>query len=146
LAFFGIKGTDWTEKDGKFAGRTDVGNKAFSDKWLDPFSQTVLRVDIVNETYRVNNPSYYVYIDAAAKMPLNYNVFEGIITPEFQTLSADLKKFEDESFIKFVTGKMDIGAYADYVKQWKDRGGEKVQQSMLKELNTRRGTTYTLGF
>ena len=144
LAFYGIKGADWTEKDGQFAGRTEQGNKAFSEKWLDPFSQTVLRTDLVLDAYRINNPPYWVYIRAAADQPLLDNLFEGIITPEVQTFIADLNKYEEESFIKFVTGTMSIDQFADYVKLWKDKGGQKIQESLLKEYNKRKGTSFTL--
>lgn len=146
LTHAGIKGVHYTEKDGKFEKRTPEGEKAMNEKWLDVLSQFAPRIDIAMEgIYKVNNPTYWPYIQVARDAKQYKDVFEGITTSESQTYKADLQKLEVDWFTKFVTGKEPISKFDDYVKQWKDKGGKQMIDSFIKEYNKRHGTNYTAG-
>lgn len=142
LVFMGIKDVHWTaDKDGKFSEYTAEGKKAMDEKWLDPLSGVLQRTDIVMKEVNGKIPLNALYIEGCNNNPLYGNVFEGIVTSEMQTLGGDVTKLEIDRMIEFLTGAKDIDAEFDnYVKQWKEKGGEEIRQSLLKVYNGNKGT------
>jgi putative aldouronate transport system substrate-binding protein len=53
------------------------------------------------------------------------------LAPTFAEKGTDLNKMRDEYFVKFVSGKLPISAFDQYVKEWKEKGGEQI----TKEVN-----------
>ena len=59
-----------------------------------------------------------------------YNAYSGQ-TETMETKWANLKKMEEETFAKIITGKADISEFDTFVKNWKSQGGDQI----LKEIN-----------
>ena len=68
----------------------------------------------------VNNVSYKKQINAYSGQ-----------TETMETKWANLKKMEEETFAKIITGKADISEFDTFVKNWKSQGGDQI----LKEIN-----------
>lgn len=143
LSFLGIEGVHWTETaQGKV--RTELGQKAFEEKWLDVLHQTVLRSDIVLPWYAEQDPAKRDYILKAQEWGTVPEAFEGIITKEMQQYKGEVSKFTDEAFIRFIVGDLSLDDDWDrYVSQWKERGGEAMRQSQLAVYNENKGTDLT---
>ena len=59
-----------------------------------------------------------------------YNAYNGQ-TETMEAKWANLKKMEEETFAKIITGKADISEFDTFVKNWKSQGGDQI----LKEIN-----------
>lgn len=53
------------------------------------------------------------------------------LSPTFSEKGGDLNKMRDEYFVKFVSGKLPVEAFDQFVKEWKVQGGEQI----TKEVN-----------
>ena len=62
-----------------------------------------------------------------------YNAYNGQ-TETMEAKWADLKKMEEETFAKIITGKADISEFDTFVKNRKSQGGDQI----LKEINDER--------
>lgn len=62
-------------------------------------------------------------------MPV-YNAYSGQ-TETMEAKWANLKKMEEETFAKIITGKADISEFDTFVENWKSQGGDQI----LKEIN-----------
>ncbi|GLX71016.1 extracellular solute-binding protein [Paenibacillus glycanilyticus] len=147
LARLGVKGTHYTEWT---APRTDEGQKAYDEKWLDPLSQIVSRVDLVQKLGEATKDPVEIennrFINAASSYTLYQDVFYGVpLTDEHKTYGADVAKFEEEMFIKFVTGKESLDKWDDYVEAWKKKGGKSVLDSKVAKYNELKGTQMVSG-
>ncbi|MFD0670926.1 extracellular solute-binding protein [Cohnella sp. GCM10027633] len=147
LAKFGVKGTHYTSAT---EPRTPEGQRAYDEKWLDPLSQIVSRVDLVQQAgegtkdpiERENNR----FIDAASSYTLYSDIFYGIpLTEEHKTYGADVAKYEEEMFIRFVTGQASLDEWDDYVDTWKKKGGKAVLDSKIVLYNELKGTRMKAG-
>jgi putative aldouronate transport system substrate-binding protein len=145
LAYLGIKDIHYTEKQGKLESRTDEGKKAQSESWLDSLSQLIQRTDLVYESNKIDNPKSYEYAAIAMNSKLYSNAVEGMTNTAFQTYGSDLKKYEEEWFIKFVSGKEPLSKWDDYVKGWKTKGGQEVLDSFVKQYNRLKGANVIVG-
>ncbi len=152
----GIEGEYWTKNTAvDFGGAlTELGEKAYSDKWLDPLSQMISRQDLVakwganatDETTVYNN----IYINGAANKKMYTDFFYGVpASTESQTYGADLAKYQIISFIEFVTGAKELNDanWNTYVDTWKNtKSGLKIMEASLKNYNSLYGTSFTLGY
>ena len=59
-----------------------------------------------------------------------YNAYSGQ-TETMEAKWANLKKMEEETFAKIITGKADISEFDTFVENWKSQGGDQI----LKEIN-----------
>ena len=59
-----------------------------------------------------------------------YNAYNGQ-TETMEAKWANLKKMEEETFAKIITGKADISEFDTFVENWKSQGGDQI----LKEIN-----------
>ncbi len=141
LAFLGKEGEHWVQTDhGKV--RTELGQKCFEEKWLDVLHQTVFRSDINLPWYCEQNPSKAPYVIKAQEWGTIPEAFEGIVTKEYQQYNGEVKKYTEESFIRFIMGDLSLDDdWNEYVTQWKSRGGEAVRQSQLAVYNGNKGTS-----
>ncbi|MFD0670923.1 extracellular solute-binding protein [Cohnella sp. GCM10027633] len=147
LARFGIKGTHYTSAT---EPRTPEGQQAYDEKWLDPLSQVVSRVDLVQKAAAgTTNPVEIEnnrFINAASSYTLYQDIFYGIpLTEEHKTYGADVAKYEEEMFIKFVTGVESLDKWDDYVATWKKKGGKTVFDSKVNKYNELKGTQMASG-
>lgn len=56
-------------------------------------------------------------------------------TPTMETNLANLEKLEEETFIKIVTGEMDVDSGFDqFVTSWKEQGGAKILEEISEQL------------
>ena len=141
LVTYGIKGVHYTEV-GK---RTEEGEKAYREKWLDMLAQIIMNLDRMHENWRVNTPANWPYVEAAMNQNLYSNDLFGITTDVYNTLWPDIKKLEEEWFINFVTGSESISKFDEYIMQWKAKGGVELLESLIEEYNERNNTNVTLG-
>ena len=61
------------------------------------------------------------------------NWVRSIATAQTKTMESrwtNLKKLEDETFLKIILGSEDISAFDEFVKKWKDQGGDKVTEEV----------------
>ncbi|MHA6480949.1 extracellular solute-binding protein [Paenibacillus sp. strain BS8-2] len=147
LARFGIKDTHYTSAT---APRTEEGQKAYDEKWLDPLSQIVSRVDLVNNVNNASEDPIQIennrFINAAASYTLYQDIFYGIpLTDEYKTYGADVAKYEEEMIIKFITGVESLDKWDAYVESWKKKGGQTVFDSAIKKYNELKGTQLESG-
>jgi putative aldouronate transport system substrate-binding protein len=143
LAFLGIEGEHWYQKDGMKL-RTEAGAKAFNEMWLDVFGQTFLRADLIFPWYGQDDPLKREYIEKTNEFGVYGDTFEGISTAEYQKFNPELRKYANESFIRFVMGELSLDRdWNSYVTEWKRKGGDEVRNSLLKAYNTLRGTSLT---
>jgi putative aldouronate transport system substrate-binding protein len=142
LARYGIKGVHYNTIEDGFLPE---GQKAFDEKWLDPLSQIVLRVDLFVKASASGKSDQqkleYKYMKAALDYPLFQDAFYGLPqTEEQKTLGSDLNQFEKDMFIKFVTGKEPLSNWETYVAEWKKKGGQKILESRVAKYNELKGT------
>lgn len=148
MSYYGIKGVHYTEPG---QPRTAEGEKAYSEKWLDILNMFTGRPDLQFDKWTSNTT------DATKKEELKYqkagysnnlytDLFYGIpATDEFNTLNTDLRKYEMQTLIKFITGADPMSKWDEYVSGWKTKGGQKILDSMTKKYNEIKGTNYTSG-
>ena len=149
LGLYGFEGEHYTKEtvtntEGKeevLYTRTELGQKEFDNKWLDIMSM-FFSGTLANNAY-YNDALLMEHITAAENAPLYYNLFEGLTSDELQRYGADLKKFEQEWMIDFITGKTPIDQFDTYVEQWKQKGGEEIFNSLLTVYNGLNNTSYT---
>lgn len=56
-------------------------------------------------------------------------------TPTMETNWANLEKLEEETFIKIVTGELDVeSGFEQFVKDWYEQGGEKIIQEIAEQM------------
>lgn len=147
LVNLGLEGKHYTvDENGQFVSRTEEGQKAMDEKWIDYLSQIVARVDVTNMIYRVNDPETYVHMEAAAEAEMYHNLFEGYTTEETQKNNASLQKLELEWLVKFVTGAEPLDKFDEYVDTWLNKGGREVLQSLVDVYNERNGTNYVSAY
>ena len=63
-----------------------------------------------------------------------YNSFNGR-TETMNSKWANLKKLEEETFAKIVTGKAGIDEFDAFVEEWKASGGDEITQEVQAELS-----------
>lgn len=72
------------------------------------------------------------------------NLFAFCLTDEYLENIAELKKYFEESSIRFIMGEQDIDTeWEKYKAEYLAMGGEAVRQSQLKMYNENKGTNYT---
>lgn len=147
LATYGIKGVHYTDL---VQGRTAEGNKAMEEKWLDPLAQIIYRPDLVDKVNNASKDPVQIesnrFINAAREYSLYEDVFFGVpITDSQKNLDPDLSKYEEEMFIKFVTGKEPLSNWSQYVDNWKKKGGKEIHESKVKAYNELRNKNLKAG-
>lgn len=141
LATVGIKDVHWiADANGKFEKYTDAGNKLSAEKVMGLLSQQVLIPSLGDYVNKKLCTKYAESIDNAATSKMYSSSFEGLSTSDKITYCNDLKKLETDWFIKFVMGKEPISKWDEYVKQYNDKGGKAVLNSLIKDYNTLKGT------
>ena len=63
-----------------------------------------------------------------------YNSYDGR-TKTMDSKWANLKKLEEETFAKIITGKVGIEAFDSFVEEWKASGGDEITKEVQEELN-----------
>ncbi|MGO4541773.1 extracellular solute-binding protein [Paenibacillus sp. 2TAB19] len=61
------------------------------------------------------------------------NWVRSIATAQTKTMESrwtNLKKLEDETFLKIIMGSADLSAFDEFVAKWKDQGGDKVTEEV----------------
>ena len=56
-------------------------------------------------------------------------------TETMETKWANLKKLEEETFAKIITGKVGIDAFDSFVEEWKASGGDEITKEVQEELD-----------
>lgn len=149
LGLYGFEGEHYTAEtvtnvDGEeetLYTRTELGQQEFDNKWLDIMSM-FFSSSIGNNQY-YNDALLTEHIKAAEDAPLYFDLFDGLTSDELQRYGADIKKFEQEWMIDFITGKTPIDKFDEYVALWKQKGGEEVFKSLLAVYNDINKTSYT---
>ena len=142
LTNHGIEGVHYTE----IGKRTEEGEKLFQQNKLTAYAAWTATTDRKFENWKNNEPHRYPYALKAANANLYLSDMYGIITDTYNTLFPDIKKIEEEWFIKFVTGNADIEKDWDkYVAQWKKKGGVEILESMVEVYNERNNTKIVVG-
>lgn len=141
ITTYGLKGVHYTE----IGKRTAEGDKGFNEKWLDVMSQVIMNVEKQNNDWKENTPENWKYIESAMGYNLYRNDLYGIVTNEYNSIYPEIQKIEEEWFIKFVTGDEPISKFGEYINQWKQKGGDRMVQSMVDEYNKRNGTNLRSG-
>ncbi|KRF03646.1 hypothetical protein ASG89_02470 [Paenibacillus sp. Soil766] len=86
------------------------------------------------------------FIESAAKYTLYQDIFYGIpLTDEQNSYGSDVAKYEEEMFIKFVTGKEPLSKWDEYVATWKKKGGKALLDSKIKTYNELRSGNVSPG-
>ncbi len=55
-------------------------------------------------------------------------------TPTMETKWANLKKMEDEIFLKIITGAVEVDAFDKFVEDWKRQGGDEITEEVAEAL------------
>ena len=63
-----------------------------------------------------------------------YNSYDGR-TKTMDSKWANLKKLEEETFAKIITGKAGIDAFDSFVDEWKASGGDEITKEVQEELD-----------
>ena len=63
-----------------------------------------------------------------------YNSYDGR-TKTMDSKWANLKKLEEETFAKIITGKVGIDAFDSFVDEWKASGGDEITKEVQEELD-----------
>jgi putative aldouronate transport system substrate-binding protein len=147
LSYMGIKGTHYEDP---LKGYTEAGTKAKAEKWLDPLSQVINRLDLFNAwTYDADNATAKEngrFAKVGMAYPLIQDIFYGVpVTDEEKTYAADLLKYEDDMLIKFITGAEPLSNWDQYVNEWKNKGGKKILDARIKKYNELFAKSYTAG-
>lgn len=148
LAYYGIQGVHYTEPG---QPRTADGLQGFDGKWLDIMSIFTNRPDLQFDLWPAKSTDPVKLNDLKYQQAgYNYNLYQDAFygvppTDEKNTLDADLKKYEMEYFIKFVTGAIPLSKWDEYVTNWNSKGGKKILDSMIKKYNELKGTSMTSG-
>ena len=108
-------------------------------------SQVIMNVEKQNNDWKENTPENWKYIESAMGYNLYRNDLYGIVTNEYNSIYPEIQKIEEEWFIKFVTGDEPISKFGEYINQWKQKGGDRMVQSMVDEYNKRNGTNLRSG-
>ena len=140
LATKGIAGVHYDPETGV---ATEEGEKALTEKWLGTLGMIISNVSIQEADWEKNTPNKWTYIKAAKEMPLYTDDMYSILTDEYNSIFPEIKKLEEEWFIKFVTGEESIDNYDKYVAEWEKKGGMEMLQSMVDEYNRRNNTNLT---
>ena len=154
LAAYGIEGQDYTQENG-FVYRTESGQQAYNEMWLDPLMQFIRRQDILN--IQQNSPTenadellprpFRNYVNSG-DIHLFTDVFYGMpATEETNEYGAGLESYIEQTAIEFITGAREINDdnWNDFISDWKQRGGTKVLKAEVAQLNGMKGTTYKAG-
>ena len=56
-------------------------------------------------------------------------------TPSMETKWANLKKLEDEVFLKIITGALEVDAFDQFVSDWKKQGGDEITGEVIDMTN-----------
>ena len=144
LAYWGIKGLHYIEP----GERTAEGQKAFEEQWLDLLSQLSMRYDLYVRWRSASRDPKIIEANRFMNAGTSYKLYENIMygipsTDEKNALEPDLKKYQLEMLVKFVTGQVPISKWDEYVSTWKSRGGQRILESMTAEYNRINGTNYT---
>ncbi|OAS21220.1 extracellular solute-binding protein [Paenibacillus oryzisoli] len=147
LSHYGIKGEHYREIT---EARTQAGQKAFDEKWLDPLSQIISRQELVEQVSNSSKDPVQInnnhFIESAAQYTLYQDIFYGIpLTDEQKSYGPDVAKYEEEMFIKFVTGKEPLSKWDEYVATWKKKGGKALMDSKIKTYNELRSGNVSPG-
>lgn len=134
------KGFAGEHYDPETGAATELGTKALNEKWLGALGMILSNVKVQEGDWEKNTPDKWVYIKAAKDMPLYKSDMYSIVTEEYNMLFPDIKKLEEEWFIKFVTGEVSLDSYDEYVNQWVQKGGLEILESMVTEYNKRNNT------
>ncbi|WP_168121437.1 extracellular solute-binding protein [Paenibacillus sp. HB172176] len=84
------------------------------------------------------DPGFFTHIYAhlnggSTFVDADINWVRSIATAQTKTMESrwtNLKKLEDETFLKIILGSEDISAFDDFVKKWKEQGGDKVTEEV----------------
>jgi putative aldouronate transport system substrate-binding protein len=147
LNHYGIKGVHYTNIT---EPRMPEGQKAFDEKWLDPLSQIVSRLDLQDKASAASKDPVQIennrFIEAAAKYTLFQDIFYGIPqTDEQKSYGPDVAKYEEEMLIKFITGKEPLSKWDEYVDTWKKKGGKTLLDSKIKSYNELKSSNVSSG-
>ena len=63
-----------------------------------------------------------------------YNSYDGR-TKTMDSKWANLKKLEEETFAKIITGKEGIDAFDSFVEEWKASGGDEITKEIQDEVD-----------
>lgn len=63
-----------------------------------------------------------------------YNSYDGR-TKTMDSKWANLKKLEEETFAKIITGKVGSDAFDSFVEEWKASGGDEITKEVQEELD-----------
>ncbi|MBE7055354.1 MAG: hypothetical protein E7392_04490 [Ruminococcaceae bacterium] len=137
LANYGFEGVHY---DAETGATTEEGQKGINEKWLGALGAIVSNVAFQEAGWEKNTPDKWTYIKAAKEMPLYKCDMYSIVTDEYNKIYPEIKKLEEEWFIKLVTGEESIDNYDKYVKEWTQKGGLEMLESMVKVYNERNNT------
>ncbi len=112
---------------------------------LDPDARNVYNmIAAENENPKKNMDSWkaataYEYgasVLAATNMQKVYGVFHGS-TPTMVSKWAKLERLENETYLKMIIGDQDVASFDDFVKQWKQQGGDQITEEVSDRVNSK---------
>ncbi len=147
LNAYGIEGVHYTiSKDNGRPVYTAEGQAGVNERWLTAFGVlmgrridldiALLDPDDLGTQYTLAAKDYPLYVDAFFGMPT---------TQADLTYNADVKAFEEQGLIEFMTGDRSIDEYDAYVQEWLDLGGREILKEQTEQYNEMKGTNYTPG-
>lgn len=148
LSYYGIQGEHYNTME---EGRTEAGQAAFDERWLDAFNQIVgRRTDIVQYARDISTDPALEQSNAYAEAGLAYNLYLDALfgLPNTQAeldYDADLNSFEIENRVAFITGQRSLDEYDQYVEEWLNRGGRDILEDRVAQYNEMKGASLTAG-
>lgn len=137
LATQGFAGVHYDAQTGAV---TEEGQKGLNEKWIGALGAIVSNVSFQEANWEKSTPEKWAYIKAAKEMPLYKNDMYSIVTDEYNLIYPEINKLEEEWFIKLVTGEETIDNYDKYIKEWEQKGGLEMLESMVEVYNERNNT------
>ena len=108
---------------------TDVQNVA--DAKLEPYD------DMNIKNWNIDSPHFTrAYSALVGTAPLVDNEIKGVSSLIYSQTSTmekrwvNLKKLEDETFLKIITGAMPLDAFDKFVEDWKNQGGDQITEEV----------------
>ncbi|WJH37005.1 ABC transporter substrate-binding protein [Paenibacillus sp. CC-CFT747] len=123
---YGMKGEGWNEENGKFidlSGGLSAGDSQQKGR-------NVLHVQVNYDPFmKKKDPFTFAFGDKVAGFKGYMNMFLPY-TDEYDKYAATLGKMTVETYFKIITGEQGVEAFDEYVKKFKENGGDKVEKAL----------------
>jgi len=110
---------------------TDMLKKKFDEnpKQLDCYETSLVQATFgtaeSTQKWSMSYQAYKIAIKAAEEYAIG-NAYNGAATPTMIKEQGNLNALENAAYIDIIAGKKPISAFDDFVKSWKEKGGDKI--------------------